>query len=66
VLPLNVYRDRARGLPDLLNYAALIDDGVVLGKDGALMAAWSYRGQDLVSCTAQERAGVSARVNAAL
>ena len=66
MLPLKVFRDKARGLPDLLNYAAVIDDGVVLGKDGALMAAWSYRGQDLASCTARERAGVSARVNAAL
>ena len=49
MLQLRQFRNRAKGLPDLLNYAALVDDGVVLNKDGSLMAAWEYRGEDLES-----------------
>ena len=66
MLPLKTFRHTARGLPDLLNWAAVIDDGVVLGKDGALMAGWFYRGEDLASATPEEKAGVSAKLNAAL
>ena len=66
MLRLKVFRDQAKGLPDLLNWAALIADGVVLGKDGSLLAAWAYRGQDLASATPEARAAVSARVNGAL
>ncbi len=66
MLRLKVFRDQAKGLPDLLNWAALIADGVVLGKDGSLLAAWAYRGQDLASATPEALAAVSARVNGAL
>ncbi len=65
MLRLREFRDRAKALPDLLNYAALIDDGVVLNKDGSLMAAWEYRGEDLDSAAPMELAAVSARVNKA-
>ena len=36
VLNLREFRSTAKGLPDLLNYAAVVDDGVVLNKDGSL------------------------------
>ena len=39
---LRPHRYRGEGTADLLNYAAIIEDGIVLGKDGALMAAWRY------------------------
>ncbi len=65
MLRLREFRDRAKGLPDLLNYAALVDEGVVLNKDGSLMAAWEYRGEDLDSAAPLELAAVSARVNKA-
>ena len=39
------HRSRAQGLADLLLYDSLIDDGVVLLQDGALMAAWTFRGR---------------------
>jgi type IV secretion system protein VirB4 len=65
MLQLRQFRNRAKGLPDLLNYAALVDDGVVLNKDGSLMAAWEYRGEDLESAGHLELAAVSARVNKA-
>jgi hypothetical protein len=37
---LKRYRDQAQGLPDLLDWAALIDSGVVQGKNGSLMAGY--------------------------
>ena len=65
MLALREFRSTARGLPDLLNYAAVVDDGIVLNKDGSLSAAWAYRGDDLDSASAAELAALSARVNAA-
>lgn len=63
---LNKYRSKDKGLADLLNYATIIDDGVILGKNGSLMAAWIYKGKDLASCTPIEREEVSTRINKAI
>lgn len=60
------FRTRLRGYSDVLVYAALVADGVVLNKDGALTAGWEYRGNDLDSASAAELDGLSDRVNAAL
>ena len=53
------FRTKALGLPDLLTYAALIAPGVVLQKDGSLLAAWEFSGQDTASSTPEELAYVS-------
>ena len=45
------YRSRARGLPDLLPWAALVAPDVVQNKDGSLLAGWRVRGQDTASST---------------
>ena len=37
------FRSQAQGLGDLLNYAALIDSGVVQNKDGSIMVGYFYR-----------------------
>jgi type IV secretion/conjugal transfer VirB4 family ATPase len=66
MLALKQYRDRAKGVVDLLNWAALIDDGIVLGKDGSVLAGWFFRGPDVASMTASERNYLSTRINAAL
>lgn len=66
MLALKQFRNKAMGLPDLLNYAALVDDGVVLNKDGSLMAGFYYRGLDISSATEAERNGVSRKINAVL
>ena len=50
-LKLKKHRSRDAGLADLLNYAALVDDGVMVGKNGAFMAAWLYKGADNASST---------------
>jgi type IV secretion system protein VirB4 len=66
VLSLTEYRTKEESLADRLNYAGMIDDGVMLLKDGALLAGWYFRGPDLASSTVEELAAVSARLNAAL
>ena len=52
--PTSKYRNTNPGLADLLNYAAAIDEGVVLCKDGTLLAGWFYRGADNHSVVAAE------------
>lgn len=59
-------RWKAFGVPDLLLYASLVDDGVMLLQNGALMAAWSFRGPDLSSSTHEEMDGLSRQLNSLL
>ena len=66
MLALKHFRDKAKGVADLLNYAALIDEGIVLCKDGALLGGFFFRGPDTASATAEARNYLTARVNAAL
>lgn len=66
MLSLREFRSKAFGLPDLLPWAALIDDGVVLTKSGGLIAGFEYFGPDLDSATKPELAAMAARINAAL
>jgi len=63
---LKPYRDKSKALADLLDWAALFDDGIVQGKSGALLAGWFYRGQDIASSTADERNYITQRINATL
>jgi type IV secretion system protein VirB4 len=63
MLALAEFRSEAAGLPDLLNYAALIDDGIVLGKDGSLIAGFAYHGDDTASSTNNDRNHLTAMVN---
>lgn len=66
VRKLRAHRSKDPGLADLLNYGTMVDDGVVLGKNGALTAAWLYRGDDHESSTNEQREDVSYRINHAL
>ena len=66
MLKLIDYRSKAKGLPDLLPYAALIAPGVILNKDGSFLASWEIRGQDTGSSTPDELAFVSAQFNNAI
>ena len=50
-LQLKRHRAQDEALCDLLNYAAVVDDGVVIGKNGALIAGWEYTGADNASVT---------------
>jgi type IV secretion/conjugal transfer VirB4 family ATPase len=60
------WRSQEAGFVDMLNYAAVVDDGVIVCKNGAFMAAWSYEAGDNASSTPDERNQLSARINQAL
>src|SRR5579871_1134603 len=66
MLAIKTFRDKIKGLPDLLNFAAVIEDGIILNKDGSLMTGFFYRGDDVGSSTYNERNVISAKLNAAL
>lgn len=65
-LKLKKHRSKDAGLADLLNYAAVVDDGVIICKNGAFMASWLYKGDDNASSTDEQREMVSFRINQAL
>jgi type IV secretion system protein TrbE len=65
-MQITEHRTSVRGLADLLLYDSMIDDGVLLLQDGALLAAWSFRGPDMASSTHAEMAALSARLNTVL
>ena len=54
------------GFSDLLNYAAYIEDGIIICKDGSLMAAWEYKSGDTYSTTDEERNVLSNQINRAI
>ncbi len=62
----NEHRCNPRGLADLLLPHALIEDGILLQQDGSLLAAWSFRGPDMMSASASEMSALSARLNQCL
>ncbi|AFK54030.1 conjugal transfer protein TrbE [Tistrella mobilis] len=66
MLNLAEYRKRPQALPDFLPWGALVEDGVVLNKDGSFQRTARFRGPDLDSATASELVGASARLNNAL
>jgi type IV secretion system protein TrbE len=57
MLALKSFRDKAAGVADLLNWAALFEDGIVQNKDGSFLAGWYSQGPDLQSSTDGERTG---------
>lgn len=59
MLKLKDYRSTAKGLPDLLPYAALIAPGIVLNKDASFTAGWEIRGMDTASSLDLELAALS-------
>ena len=44
----------------------MVDDGVIVGKNGSFIAAWLYKGDDNASSTDEQRNMVSFRINQAL
>ena len=66
MVALKNFRHRTPSFSDLLPYAALVENGIVLLKDGSLMAGWYFAGPDSESSTFGERNEVSRQVNAIL
>lgn len=65
-LKLAKHRSKDAGLADLLLYSGVVDDGIIVNKDGSLMAAWIYKAQDNASATDEERNLLAAQINKAL
>jgi type IV secretion system protein TrbE len=63
---LQIYRSKSKGVSDLLNWAALIDDGTILCKGGEIIGGFFYSCKDTASSTEAERNYLTARVNTAL
>lgn len=63
---LKSHRSNAEGMVDRLNYASVVDDGIIINKNGSFMAAFIYRGADDASSTETDREVVSYRINQAL
>lgn len=64
MINLKIFRSKAKGLPDLLNYAACIGPGLYVNKDGSLMAPYKYQAADVFSATELERNVTAKRMNA--
>jgi len=60
---LREYRRRGAQLADFLPWAALVEAGVVLNKDGSFQRTARFRGPDLDSSTASELVAAAARLN---
>lgn len=66
MLRLRDFRQNIKGLSDLLTYAALIDEGIILQKDGSFLAAFEYTGMDIESATDEELEYLVLQVNNAI
>jgi type IV secretion/conjugal transfer VirB4 family ATPase len=66
MMNLGEYRRSISHLADFLPWAALVDEGIVLNKDGSFQRTARFRGPDLDSAVPAELVGVAGRLNNAL
>jgi type IV secretion/conjugal transfer VirB4 family ATPase len=65
-VPLKIHRDGGPGFCDLLNYGVLIEPGILACKNGALLAAYEYVGEDHSSLSDEQQDLASDQVAQAL
>src|SRR5689334_22477147 len=66
MMNLAEYRRSNTRLADFLPWAALVDEGIVLNKDGSFQRTAKFRGPDLDSSVPAELVAVAGRLNNAL
>lgn len=66
MVSLKKFRHTGASFSDLMPYAGLVDNGIMLLKDGSLMAGWYFAGPDSESSTDFERNEVSRAINSIL
>ena len=66
MLNLAEYRRSSARLADFLPWAALVDEGIILNKDGSFQRTAKFRGPDLDSAVPAELVAVAGRLNNAL
>lgn len=57
------YLSNEQGLSDLLNYAHIVDDGVIVNKDGAFLITYKFRGPDINSADPAELDALTSNFN---
>ena len=60
---LSSHRSTSKGFADLLDYASLLEDGLMLCKSGALAVTWKYTCPDADSSTADEKDRLAVQLN---
>ncbi len=60
---LGKYKSNETGLSDLLNYAHLVDEGIIINKDGAFLVSYKFRGPDINSASGGELDALTANFN---
>jgi type IV secretion system protein TrbE len=63
MVALSLFRHPGPSFADLMPYAAMVDDGTLLLKDGSLLAGWYFAGPDTESSTNLERNRISLEIN---
>lgn len=58
-----LHRKAEKGYSDLIQAAAVVDDGIVINKNGSFTASWLYEGEDNESATQQAREALSITIN---
>jgi type IV secretion system protein VirB4 len=66
MVALRSFRHSGPSFSDLVPYAGIVANGVILLKDGSLMAGWYFAGPDSESSTDVERNEISRQINAIL
>ncbi len=66
MVALRSFRNSGPSFSDLVPYAGIVANGVILLKDGSLLAGWYFAGPDSESSTDAERNEVSGQINAVL
>src|ERR1700741_4278178 len=66
MMNLAEYRRSNTRLADFLPWAALVDEGIILNKDGSFQRTAALRGPDLDSAVPAELVAVAGRLNIAL
>jgi type IV secretion system protein TrbE len=66
MMNLAEYRRSNTRLADFLPWAALVDEGIILNKDGSFQRTAKFRGPDLDSAVPAELVAIAGRLNNAL
>ena len=66
MISLKRFRKTGPSFADLVPYAGMVDNGILLLKDGSLLAGWYFAGPDSESATDSERNELSRQINAIL
>lgn len=62
----NTFKRRSEGFSDLLQYDTVIEDGIILLKNGSLMSGFFYKAQDMSEMSRDDQDVMSARISKAI